>query len=384
MGTAVEVVAGQGEPRPRPDPRGWRAGDRHTAPAALPPASSCEKRWAPGTPPPAFPHWAGGRDPLGHQGLPPEQPLQQPPPSFQEALCGPETCLLTHPPPTSCPPCPMVSLAQHLWLSGEGAGGSAQQPTLGARMWPGRGTGPLLSPHRLLFPLQGWSWGDTAGPRGVAGLETLRRILQPRCLPARGLWLVLPPGPPASEPSRDGCRGAQGRPLCFQKGTSTPRKRSPESSGETTSTPDALQALDPCSIYDRRSAQGPGGQRAHVQGAHSHSGARGGQPCYPAVTVPLRSHHTLPRSPPRPLVLPDRPPQPHCPLQPLPQPLTLGPQGARRGRARRVQSFPSWGACARERHHTGQRGRLGPLRRCEALLAWPGCPQGHLWVPLGE
>ena len=102
----------------------------------------------------------------------------------------------------------------------------------------------------------------------------------------------------------------------FPERSRSPGQRSPRSSGQTTSAPDALQALDCRYACDHHSGQGPGGQRAHVQGAYSQSCAQGGQPCTLTTRFPEA---------PKPLVLPDRPPQPYCPLQPLPQPFALDP-----------------------------------------------------------
>ena len=140
-----------------------------------------EKRRVPGTLPPAPPPVGWGQGPprpvLG--ALPGTlQPLQRPPPPLQEALCGLR--------PACSPARPTLSITQHLWLSGEWAGGQ--------RAGPGCARGRLF-PHRLLLLLQGRSPGDTARPRGAASLGKAVEDAQPRCLPAWGLWLALPPGP---------------------------------------------------------------------------------------------------------------------------------------------------------------------------------------------
>lgn len=183
QGPAAEVAEGQGEPRPRPDPWGWRAGDAHTAPAALPPASSVRSAGRQGPRLPPCPHRLGQGPPRRLRG-PPRNPAAPAalPLLFQEALCGPS--------PGCSPARAPVSVAQHLWLSGERAGG--RRAGLGCAQ--GGGQAPCC-PHRLLLSLQGWSLGDTARPRGAVGLEkaTLPAHLWP--LACTAPWALLPVSP---------------------------------------------------------------------------------------------------------------------------------------------------------------------------------------------
>lgn len=120
----------------------------------LPPHLLSEKCRAPGTPPPAPPPpgWGQGPPRPVPGALPGTlQPLQRPPPPLQEALCGLK--------PACSTARPTLSIAQHLWLSGEQAGGQ--------RAGPGCARGGLF-PHRLLLPLplQGRSPGGHSQAQG--------------------------------------------------------------------------------------------------------------------------------------------------------------------------------------------------------------------------
>ena len=80
--------------------------------------------------------------------------------------------------------------------------------------------------------------GTQPGP-GSSGLGDAKED-PAATLPARPWPLArAAPRPSCLLPWKDGRRGAQGRPLCFQNGASTPRQRSPESC-QMTRAPDAL------------------------------------------------------------------------------------------------------------------------------------------------
>ena len=131
QGPAAEVAEGQGEPRPRPDPRGWRAGDAHTAPAALPPTSSVRSAGRQGPLLPPCPHRLRQGPPRRLRGPPRGQAASAAPGSAP----WPETWLLTRPHPGVHRSAPVAERGAGWW------------PESRAWLCPGWGTGPLLSPQ---------------------------------------------------------------------------------------------------------------------------------------------------------------------------------------------------------------------------------------------
>lgn len=210
-----------------------------------------------------------------------------------------------------------------MWLSGKGCGqegrgcqspGSRPQglAVLQTGDREASSHGPPLDAHCVTrtsscFPLKRWSqwdaaregehwaWKHQGGRGGHAACPPSASGLHCHPLPTR-------PGSPrgaGSEWPRDGCP--------VSRNEQTHPGRSLWSSGQTASAADALQALECPSVCDRRTGQGPGGQRPWVQGTHSGALGRAslasGRPG--AATLSLQAP---PPSPPRkPLVPLDRP-----------------------------------------------------------------------------